>query len=390
MVNDKSKYFVFNGKKSSDFGVWASGSYVLDSPMKRYEQINVPGRNGALIIEDGSYENVNLEFKDCWIPEDFPNNYSALKNFLYRQNGYQRLELSWLPDEYRLAAFMGDIEPTITSWNGKGHFDMSFNCKPQRFLKSGEEPMYIIPAIPVGTTEVLSPIYDLKASDANNTKVFYITVIKAPWTTLEINERWYNPNYYSELGYHDSGPIPYTVGTRTLIRSNVNGDTGLQLIFTKDADDNLDDIIIRIEGKMYDSGKDEYIYFDGFFARDFFVTNPTDFPTKPYFKCWGATFPISWIRLEDGEGWTIVCSDYSSITTELIVDCENEYMYYFDSNGNKKNLTDYMTITHTDANNNTLMPSFPYFGSGTTELYAYGTATSHNLLVQMIPHWYTI
>ena len=390
MVNDNSKYFVFNGKKSSDFNVWCSGFAIFETPAKRYEQIDVPGRNGALIIEDGSYENVEIEFKDCFIPYDFPTNFSNLKNWLYRQKGYQRLELSWLPDEYRLAAFECDISPTLKNWDGMGHFDLVFNCKPQRFLKSGEEPMYIIPVIPVGATEVLSPIYDFKASDAKNTKVFYITVIKAPWTTLEITARWYNPDYYSELGYHDSGPIPYTIGERSLVRSDVVGDTGVQLIFTKDEDDNLDDIIIRIEGKMYDSDADDYIYFDGFFARDFFITNPTGFETKPIFRCCGVTFPISWIRLEDGEGWTIVCNDYSSITNELIVDCENEYMYYFDSNGNKKNLTDYMTITHTDANDNTLIPSFPSFGSGTTELYAYGTSTSHNLLVEMIPHWYTI
>ena len=138
MVNDNQKYFVFNGKKSSDFDVWVSGLNIFRSPGRRIERIQVPGRNGELLIEDGSFENVELEFKDCFIPNHFSENFTNLSNYLNRQKGYQRLELSWLPDEYRLAAFHGGIEATLKNWDGRGKFDLTFNCKPQRFLKSGE------------------------------------------------------------------------------------------------------------------------------------------------------------------------------------------------------------------------------------------------------------
>ena len=144
MVNDNQKYFVFNGKKSSDFDVWASGLNIFHSPGRRIERIQVPGRNGELLIEDGSFENVELEFKDCFIPNHFSENFTNLSNYLNRQKGYQRLELSWLPDEYRLAAFHGGIEATLKNWDGRGKFDLTFNCKPQRFLKSGEEPIVLM------------------------------------------------------------------------------------------------------------------------------------------------------------------------------------------------------------------------------------------------------
>lgn len=143
MINSKEKYFVFGGRKSSDFGVWASGLAIFDTPAKRYEMIDVPGRNGALTIEDGSFENIELTFKDCFIPSNFAENFSAFKSFLYSQKGYQRLELSWLPNEYRLATFVEGIEPDVKNWDGRGKFDLTFNCKPQRFLKSGEIPVEI-------------------------------------------------------------------------------------------------------------------------------------------------------------------------------------------------------------------------------------------------------
>lgn len=143
MINSKEKYFVFGGRKSSDFGVWASGLAIFDTPAKRYEMIDVPGRNGSLTIEDGSFENIELTFKDCFIPSNFAENFSALKSYLYSLKGYQRLELSWLPNEYRLATFVDGIEPDVKNWDGKGKFDLTFNCKPQRFLKSGEIPVEI-------------------------------------------------------------------------------------------------------------------------------------------------------------------------------------------------------------------------------------------------------
>ena len=85
MVNDNKKYFVFNGKKSSDFDVWPSGLNIFHSPGRRIERIQVPGRNGELLIEDGSFENVELEFKDCFIPNHFSENFTNLSNYLNRQ-----------------------------------------------------------------------------------------------------------------------------------------------------------------------------------------------------------------------------------------------------------------------------------------------------------------
>lgn len=140
---DSDRYFVYNGKNSLDFGIHVYDPQILNTPQKRREIIEVPGRNGDIIIEDGSYENVTVTFKNCFIINDFAENFKAFKDFMCSQKGYKRLEISWLPDEYRMAMFEGNVTPVIKDFDGFGKFDVTFNCKPQRFLKSGEIPVEI-------------------------------------------------------------------------------------------------------------------------------------------------------------------------------------------------------------------------------------------------------
>ena len=64
----------------------------------------------------------------------------TLREYLCSVKGYARLEDSYHPDEFRLASFADGITvDTSGHYNVQGRFDISFNCKPQRFLKSGED-----------------------------------------------------------------------------------------------------------------------------------------------------------------------------------------------------------------------------------------------------------
>ena len=81
------------------------------------------------------------------------------------------------------------------------------------------------------------------------------------------------------------------------------------------------------------------------------------------------------------------------MTNHVIMDCENEYLYYVDANGNRKNITGYITITHKDDANNTLIPSFPELGEGETLLTQYTTATTaqtEGMMIRVYPRWFTI
>ena len=60
-----------------------------------------------------------------------------LSSFIKSSPGYHRLEDTYHPDEYRLAICTSSLDPEVINLVA-GTFDLEFDCKPQRFLKSGE------------------------------------------------------------------------------------------------------------------------------------------------------------------------------------------------------------------------------------------------------------
>lgn len=130
-------YFIYAGRDSRDFGVYISGQGTFGAPQKAYEFLSIPGRNGAVIGPERRLENATLTY-ECFIYKDFDTNIAAFRTFLLSLDGYQRLEDSYHPDEYRMAVYTGPFEPEVTSKNNAGSFSLVFSCKPQRFLLSGE------------------------------------------------------------------------------------------------------------------------------------------------------------------------------------------------------------------------------------------------------------
>lgn len=147
----------FNGKSLADFGVHCSGDGVFNSPEKDFETVEVPGRNGDLHIFNERFKNIDITYKAFIIGDNFPSNYGkdfyddarsdkgidfrarmrSMRAWLLYPTTYCRLEDTYHPDEFRLALFKGPIE-TEAVFLQAGEFDLTFNCKPQRFLKSGE------------------------------------------------------------------------------------------------------------------------------------------------------------------------------------------------------------------------------------------------------------
>lgn len=126
----------------ADFGVYISGEGTYNAPERSITEEIVPGRNGSLIIDNGRYQNIEVTYP-AFIIRDFPRNMAGLRSYLASLRGYARLEDSYHPDEYRMAALSGGIAVQTSGYmNREGQFDLTFNCKPQRFLRSGE---YAVP-----------------------------------------------------------------------------------------------------------------------------------------------------------------------------------------------------------------------------------------------------
>ncbi len=143
------KGFTFDGIDSKGFGVYITGSGVYNAPERDVEMVEIPGRNGAYILDKGRFRNVTLTypagmFGDC--EDDFAEGIRNLRNALASRKGYCRLVDEYHPNEYRMAAYIGglDVEPAATNGENKaGQFEIQFDCKPQRYLLRGEKPIAV-------------------------------------------------------------------------------------------------------------------------------------------------------------------------------------------------------------------------------------------------------
>ena len=133
-------YITFDNKDLRDFGLYISGSNVFNAPERAYNEITIPGRNGTLLGSERRLENIPVVYP-AFIYANFKVNVAGLRSFLLSRVGYKRLIDSYHPDEFRLGYYSSGLDAEITSKLDAGQFDLTFNCKPQRFLVSGETPI---------------------------------------------------------------------------------------------------------------------------------------------------------------------------------------------------------------------------------------------------------
>ena len=132
--------FTFAGRSSREFGILINeAGSMWNSPERDSEAVQVPGRNGDLVIDNGRWQNTTGQYV-CGIGVNFRENFRAFRAFLASVIGYSRLEDSWHPDEFRLARLTGALEPQLFKNGLTGEFTVEFEAKPQRFLKAGETP----------------------------------------------------------------------------------------------------------------------------------------------------------------------------------------------------------------------------------------------------------
>ena len=131
-------YLIINGVDSRDYGVYISGQGTFSAPERAYEFYSIPGRNGALIGNEKRLENIAVTYPAFIFGDDFSEKVANFRSFLLSNIGYQRIEDSYHPDEFRMGVYVGPFEPEVTQINDAGQFDITFNCKPQRYLKDGE------------------------------------------------------------------------------------------------------------------------------------------------------------------------------------------------------------------------------------------------------------
>lgn len=141
----KRNYFVFDDKPSTDFCAFVATSNAWDGAIHDDSSVEIPGRNGALVYSNGRWRNFEMTVT-AYIPKGMQTNVDGLRGYLSSHYGkYYRYEESTKPDEFRLARYTGPFSLSASDRVG-AVFDLAFDCKPQRFLKSGEAPMTLTAA----------------------------------------------------------------------------------------------------------------------------------------------------------------------------------------------------------------------------------------------------
>ena len=131
----------FGGVNSADYGIYIGGEGTFNAPERDVEMISIPGRDGAFALDKGRFENIEVKYTVINQEPDlatFSANLEGFRNALCSQRGYQRLEDTFHPDEYRMAVFADKFEVKPIEYNTAAEFDIVFDCKPQRYLTDGE------------------------------------------------------------------------------------------------------------------------------------------------------------------------------------------------------------------------------------------------------------
>lgn len=139
----------WNGVSSDTIGVVVERIPNRYVPTRRFSPQQVAGRNGNILLVDKSFPNVEQEYEVYLSAEaqGLPSVARACAEWLMGPDGYCRLEDSYDTTVYREAFLMGgyDLENILNKF---GRCTITFSCKPQKYLLTGDTPI----EIPDGTT----------------------------------------------------------------------------------------------------------------------------------------------------------------------------------------------------------------------------------------------
>lgn len=136
----------FDGDNSLDHGVYITGEAIYNAPVRDTENIEIPGRNGDFILDKGRWKNIDVTYKAGLFGSDQDNFASKIRdyrNILASRLGYKRITDTYNPEEYRLGKLKDGLDVDAKAQKKAGEFDIVFDCKPQRYLVSGEEEISV-------------------------------------------------------------------------------------------------------------------------------------------------------------------------------------------------------------------------------------------------------
>ena len=208
------KALKFDGVSSRTYGVYITGEAVYNAPERDVEMITIPGRNGSFALDNGRFENIEVSYPAGIFADteaDFRQAISDFRNFLCSRNGYVRLQDEYNPDEYRMAVYKSGLEVTPAMLKA-GEFTITFDCKPQRWLTSGETKQTIASSGDTITNPTLfeaSPLLEVYGYGAVSFNNYDIEIMSDELGEIKIS---------NSVSFYSSGtPIHITIDRSNLV-----------------------------------------------------------------------------------------------------------------------------------------------------------------------------
>lgn len=379
---------IFNGIPSTDYKIEVEYFPSYEFPTRDYEKIHVPGRNGDVYIDMDSYSNVSRSY-DISFATLKDNQYTKMatgvSEWLHSTNGYVRLEDSYEPEYYRMAVYIeGSSFDNVLNHGGRS--TINFDCKPQRFLKIGDQPI-IFPS-------EVSRYFSLQEIEDGIKRFNKFIPYKAVFEEVQKEEEVLNG-----IKFHSEDRIVRTYSSKTdqiqaleeMIKQ-INSSLPFKIIFEEDLMTLIEDHRVLQDGatefqkinalaqalteietslpyivvENESDGEKKAVFTD---RSDMEIdpirelTNPTRFTSLPIIDVYGSGTAV------------IVIGDYSILITEIggHVTINSELQDVYDGSENK-NL--YVALPN----------GFPKLESGTTKIEFTGGITS----LEVIPKWWTL
>ena len=131
--------FTYNSTASSAYGIKVEYCPDYYVPQREQTRIHVPGRDGDLVLDTGAYKNFDRSYDIYFNAKSskFQTVASSVVTWLCGTGGYHCLEDTYETDIYMMA--MVENQSALSNFmNYMGRARVTFNCKPQKWLKSGE------------------------------------------------------------------------------------------------------------------------------------------------------------------------------------------------------------------------------------------------------------
>lgn len=214
----KTGSITYNGKNSlTDLGIYVTGSGSFDAAELDVDRYEVAGRNGDIIIPKNRYKNISISYP-AFIPKGFEGKVQSVRNWLRSAKTYARLEDTYDMNHYRLGLASGIQSFEPANRNDASNFALTFDCKPQRFLKTGETESKVEVDSHSYTGDLVS--FDTIAEDD-------LTTLKSSIVPVQSGSGDPSPNNIRPITGHDSATL-YRTG-KNLIPNKTHQDSSSRL-----------------------------------------------------------------------------------------------------------------------------------------------------------------